>query len=277
MRIGFGLVKKIGLADQFAPVSDAYFGSVASHPGALAAAGAILAFSMQIYFDFSGYSDIAIGCARLFGFVFPENFAQPYLATSITDFWHRWHMTLSTWLRDYLYIPLGGSRGRTSETIRNLMLTMLLGGLWHGAQWTFVAWGGYHGILLSIERLFGVGRPDDRPSGVRYVARTIVTFTAVSLGWVLFRAPGFGAAAEVYRELLRGGWQGWPLQGWQDVLAAGILLYGAVSLAAARLRIDPAWSAISVAGRALTLAGLLVAIELFSWPGAPATFIYFKF
>ena len=107
---------------------------------------------MQIYFDFSGYSDIAIGCARLLGFVFPENFNMPYLATSITNFWHRWHITLSTWLRDYLYIPLGGSRYGMLATLRNLMITMLLGGLWHGAQWTFVAWGGFHGALLCIER-----------------------------------------------------------------------------------------------------------------------------
>ena len=112
---------------------------------------------MQIYFDFSGYSDIAIGCARLFGFVFPENFRMPYLATSVTDFWHRWHITLSTWLRDYLYIPLGGSRHGRLATLRNLMLTMLLGGLWHGAQWTFVAWGGFHGVMLCFERLTGVG------------------------------------------------------------------------------------------------------------------------
>ncbi|HEU5478832.1 MAG TPA: MBOAT family O-acyltransferase, partial [Candidatus Tumulicola sp.] len=214
MRIGFGLVKKVAIADQFAPLSDAYFGSIGTHPGAAAAAGAIFAFSIQIYFDFSGYSDIAIGCARLFGFVFPENFIQPYLATSVTDFWHRWHVTLSTWLRDYLYIPLGGSRGGLAETIRNLMLTMLLGGLWHGAQWTFVAWGAYHGVLLSIERILGIGRPEDRPSGPRYVARVAVTFVVVSLGWVLFRAPGFGAAAEVYRQLAIGGWRGWPLQGW---------------------------------------------------------------
>ena len=117
-----------------------------------------VAFSMQIYFDFSGYSDIAIGCARLFGFVFPENFGMPYLATSITDFWHRWHITLSTWLRDYLYIPLGGSRGGTLATLRNLMITMLLGQTWHGAQWTFVAWGGVHGALLCIERIGGAGR-----------------------------------------------------------------------------------------------------------------------
>jgi alginate O-acetyltransferase complex protein AlgI len=214
MRIGFGLVKKLAIADQFAPASDAYFGALAAHPGALAAIGAIFAFSMQIYFDFSGYSDIAIGCARIFGFVFPENFVQPYLATSITDFWHRWHITLSTWLRDYLYIPLGGSRGGLAATLRNLMLTMLLGGLWHGAQWTFVAWGGYHGILLCIERVVGVGRSAEQPRGPLYLARIAMTFAAVSLGWVLFRAPGFVGATSVYRELFTGGLSGWSLSMW---------------------------------------------------------------
>ncbi len=140
-RAGFGLVKKMAVADQFASVANGYFDSVGAHPGAPAAWCAMFAFGMQIYFDFSGYSDIAIGCARLLGFVFPENFNMPYLATSVTSFWHRWHMTLSTWLRDYLYIPLGGSRHGRLATLRNLMITMLLGGLWHGAQWTFVAWG----------------------------------------------------------------------------------------------------------------------------------------
>jgi MBOAT, membrane-bound O-acyltransferase family len=160
-RVGFGLVKKMAIADQFAPIANGYFGSITSHPGAPAAWGAVFAFGMQIYFDFSGYSDIAIGCARLLGFVFPENFRMPYLATSITDFWHRWHITLSTWLRDYLYIPLGGSRHGTLATLRNLMITMLLGGLWHGAQWTFVAWGGVHGVMLCIERLLGIGHERD--------------------------------------------------------------------------------------------------------------------
>ena len=130
-RASFGLVKKTVIADQFASVANAYFDGIASHPGAPAAWSALFAFSMQIYFDFSGYSDIAIGCARMLGFVFPENFRMPYLATSITDFWHRWHITLSTWLRDYLYVPLGGNRHGSLATLRNLMITMLLGGLWH--------------------------------------------------------------------------------------------------------------------------------------------------
>ena len=145
----------------------------------------MFAFAMQIYFDFSGYSDISIGCARMLGFVFPENFNMPYLATSVTDFWHRWHMTLSTWLRDYLYIPLGGSRHGTLATLLNLMVTMLLGGLWHGAQWTFVAWGGFHGVALCIERLTGIGH--ERNVAARRDRR------GSHRGDVRDRAPGLGA------------------------------------------------------------------------------------
>jgi alginate O-acetyltransferase complex protein AlgI len=277
MRASFGLAKKIGIADQFAPISDAYFAAPAAHPGTLAAAGAIFAFSLQIYFDFSGYSDIAIGCARLFGFVFPENFKQPYLASSITDFWHRWHITLSTWLRDYLYVPLGGNRHGTIATLRNLLLTMLLGGLWHGAQWTFVAWGGLYGVLLCFERLAGIGRPGDVPRGAAYVARAAITFVVVSLAWVLFRAPDFGAAATTYVQLGTGGWTGWPIHGWTAVLGAGVVGFAVLRLGAWRIVPTVTWTKLPLAMRAGVLATTLLAIELLSWPGTPATFLYFKF
>ena len=146
-----GITKKLALADNFAVLGDRYFGG----GGGVDAWTGVFAFSMQIYFDFSGYTDIAIGSALLLGFHFPLNFLRPYLAPSITDFWRRWHISLSTWLRDYVYIPLGGNRHGRLRTYRNLMLTMLLGGLWHGANWTFVVWGGYHGALLAIERARG--------------------------------------------------------------------------------------------------------------------------
>ena len=127
-----------------------------------------LAYTVQIYFDFSGYSDMAIGLARMFGFRFPENFNRPYSSVSITDFWRRWHMTLSRWFRDYVYIPLGGSRGSQSETVRNLWFVFLLTGAWHGAAWTFVLWGIYHGALLVIERVSGIAAlPDDRLQPLR--------------------------------------------------------------------------------------------------------------
>jgi D-alanyl-lipoteichoic acid acyltransferase DltB (MBOAT superfamily) len=276
-RAGFGLVKKMAIADQFAGVANAYWSSVGSHPGAPAAWSALFAFSMQIYFDFSGYSDIAIGCARLFGFVFPENFNMPYLATSVTDFWHRWHITLSTWLRDYLYIPLGGSRNGGAATLRNLMVTMLLGGLWHGAQWTFVAWGGLHGLMLCVERLAGIGHKRESPRGIVALVRIVLTFLAVSLAWVLFRSPAFETALAVYRQLFTGGPGPAMLAGWQALLAAGVVAFAAVRLLLQRLRIEPRWPAMPPLAQIGALACLLGTLELFTWQGVSPTFIYFKF
>ena len=276
-RAGFGLFKKMAIADQFAAISNGYFDSLAAHPGAPAAWCAMFAFAMQIYFDFSGYSDIAIGCARMLGFVFPENFNMPYLATSVTDFWHRWHITLSTWLRDYLYIPLGGSRHGTLATLRNLMVTMLLGGLWHGAQWTFVAWGGFHGVALCIERLTGIGHERNAPRGAIAVVRIMLTFVVVLLAWVLFRAPTFEAALNVYRTLLAGGGGAALLAGWQAVLAAGIVAFGAIRLLLNRRGFAPGWMQLRPLAQAGALAGVLLALQLLSWPGVSPTFIYFKF
>ena len=276
-RCGFGLMKKMAIADQFAVVANAYWQSPAAHPGAPAAWTALFAFAMQIYFDFSGYSDIAIGCARLFGFVFPENFRMPYLATSVTDFWHRWHITLSTWLRDYLYIPLGGSRHGRLATLRNLMVTMLLGGLWHGAQWTFVAWGGFHGVMLCFERLTGVGGEAAPPRGLVAVARILLTFVVVSLAWVLFRSPTFGDALLVFRALFAGGAGAPMLAGWQAVLAIGIIAFGGLRLLLERLRIEPGWGQLRPSLHAGILAGMLLVLQLLSWPGLSPTFIYFKF
>jgi alginate O-acetyltransferase complex protein AlgI len=231
---------------------------------------------MQIYFDFSGYSDIAIGCARLLGFVFPENFRMPYLATSVTDFWHRWHITLSTWLRDYLYIPLGGNRLGSVATLRNLMITMLLGGLWHGAQWTFVAWGAYHGLMLCFERLTGIGRHSERAP--RFAAgRIVITFAIVALGWVLFRSQTFGDAIAVYRALFAGGAGPVLFSAWQMVLAGGIVLFGAVRLLFERFGPHLAWPQLRPAAQVGALAGLLLALQLLTWPGISPTFIYFKF
>jgi alginate O-acetyltransferase complex protein AlgI len=202
---------------------------------------------------------------------------MPYLATSVTDFWHRWHITLSTWLRDYVYIPLGGSRHGTRATLRNLMLTMLLGGLWHGAQWTFVAWGGYHGIALCAERLLGIGHERDQPRGIVALGRIAVTFTIVSLGWVLFRSPGFATAISVYRELFAGGAGAAMLSGWQAVLAAGLVVFGVLRLLLARWKIRPAWTQLRPVAQAGLLASLLLGLVLLTWPGVSPAFIYFKF
>jgi D-alanyl-lipoteichoic acid acyltransferase DltB (MBOAT superfamily) len=194
-----GLFRKAVIADNCALLADAAFSGRLGAPNLAVVAIGTYAFAWQIYGDFSGYSDIARGSAQLLGFHFMVNFRQPYLATSLQDFWRRWHISLSTWLRDYLYIPLGGSRHGEGHTYRNLMLTMLLGGLWHGANWTFVVWGGIHGAGLSIERLVRRSfKWDDEPisslwSPRAWIAR-IVIFNLVCLAWVFFRASSIGDA-----------------------------------------------------------------------------------
>jgi len=188
----FGFAKKVLIADQVAPLADVAFG--AEELGLLAAWTGVLAYAIQIYFDFSGYSDMAIGLGLMLGFTFPRNFDSPYRSCSITEFWRRWHISLSSWLRDYLYIPLGGSRRGASRTYFALMMTMLLGGLWHGAAWTFVLWGGYQGLFLVLERLLGkraiyAGLP--RP------VQMVLTFVIVMFGWAIFRADGMAELGRV--------------------------------------------------------------------------------
>ncbi len=187
--VSLGMAKKILLANPCGKIADTVFDAGSALP--LDAWYGVLAYSFQIYFDFSGYSDMAIGLGLMLGFVFPKNFDSPYKAASITDFWRRWHMSLSTWLRDYLYIPLGGSRKGPRRTYVNLALVMLLGGLWHGAAWNFVIWGGFHGLLLAAERMRGkqsffarLPRP----------ARVGGTFFLVLISWVFFRADNLGRA-----------------------------------------------------------------------------------
>ena len=270
-----GLLKKTVLADQFATVSDVYFGALGTptHLGAPAAWSGALAFALQIYFDFSGYSDIAIGSARLLGFDFPENFHRPYLAWGFTEFWRRWHMTLSSWLRDYLYIPLGGNRGGLAATVRNIMLTMLIGGLWHGANWTFVAWGGYHGIFLSIERVCRNRFGSFRPTGLIRVAATLLTFLLVLFGWVLFRAGSFSDAWLVLGRMFAGGAGDGLLAPWTLVLAA--IAFGIEVAQERGARID--WNALPRLGQIGALAGVLLALELLAVPSDATPFIYFKF
>ncbi len=191
----FGLVKKVILADGVAPIVAQVFDL--PQPGLVASWVGMLAYAMQIYFDFSGYSDMAVGLGYLFGFNIPQNFNSPYQSTSITDFWRRWHMSLSTWLRDYLYIPLGGNRHGPFRTYFNLFLTMLLGGLWHGANWTFVIWGGYHGTLLAIERATGKRGLVRGPVALQRG----VTFLLVLFGWVLFRCATLEQAGAMFAGL----------------------------------------------------------------------------
>src|SRR5581483_1404266 len=184
-----GLIKKMVFADRFAVVSDSYFNDPTAHPGWLAAWSGCLAFFMQVFFDFSGYTDIARGCAKLLGFEFPLNFARPFLARNPPDLWQRWHITLSTWVRDYVFMPCSRGRKRRLLLYRNMFLVMVLVGLWHGANWTFVAWGAYHGLLLVGYRLFDratVGTPIDRVMQQRW-------FVPFSIG-AMFAAFVFSAA-----------------------------------------------------------------------------------
>ncbi len=188
-----GFAKKVLLANPLGTIADAAFGAES-----LLAPDAwfgVTAYAFQIYFDFSGYSDMAVGLGRIFGFEFMKNFNAPYLADSITDFWRRWHISLSTFLRDYLYIPMGGNRRGVHRTYFNLILVMLLGGLWHGAQWTFVAWGAYHGLWLAFERWLGKQAVYHRLPGP---LRITITFALVLFSWVLFRAENLGAAARYF-------------------------------------------------------------------------------
>lgn len=197
-----GLFSKVVMADAiFAPVVDRYYASP-SNFGTAEAWAAVLSFSGQIYYDFSGYSLCAIGLAMCFGFAFPDNFRHPYGARSFSEFWHRWHISLSTWLRDYLYIPLGGSRSGEVNTYRNLLLTMLIGGLWHGASWMFVLWGGLHGLYLAVERAL-------RRFPAGFIASLAVNknllvfliFILVTLTWIPFRSSTPGEAAIVASSL----------------------------------------------------------------------------
>ncbi|MEN9437432.1 MAG: hypothetical protein RIR09_2087, partial [Pseudomonadota bacterium] len=157
------------------------------------------AYTIQLFFDFSGYTDMAIGLALMIGFVFPENFNDPYVSRSITEFWKRWHMSLSNWLREYLYIALGGNRKGTARTYLNLFLTMLLGGLWHGANWTFVVWGAWHGGILVLERYWE--QRFGKPFFPRWL-QVIKTMLLVMLGWVVFRATDVAGAFAMYRGML---------------------------------------------------------------------------
>jgi alginate O-acetyltransferase complex protein AlgI len=191
-----GLSKKVLLANACGKIADASFGAATRSLGE-AWAGAT-AYALQIYFDFSGYSDMAIGLGLMFGFVFARNFNAPYAATSLTDFWRRWHISLSSWLRDYLYIPLGGNRLGNARTYFNLFLTMLLGGLWHGASWNFVLWGALHGGGLALERAFARNAPN---ASLPPVLARLLTLLAVLVGWVFFRAQTLPDALSYLRSM----------------------------------------------------------------------------
>lgn len=286
-RFTLGLGKKVLLANTLASTADRVFALPAEPlPFNLAWLG-VIAYTLQIYFDFSGYSDMAIGMGRMLGFHFPENFRHPYAARSVQDFWHRWHISLSTWLRDYLYIPLGGSRGSGLRTYLNLWIVFLLCGLWHGAGWTFVAWGLYHGLFLVLER-GGLARWLERLGAPLSHAYTLLV---VMFGWVLFRADSLAQAGVFARAMLQvgGAWgHTSPVLNNDGKLA---LLLGAVLATPLAARLAERWQAWStqpspsgwpgeLAFQTLRTAGTTALFALAAMWLAAGTynpFIYFRF
>jgi alginate O-acetyltransferase complex protein AlgI len=274
-----GFVYKALLADNIAPVVDQVYGNIdAYNNGAVTLA--TFAFAAQIYFDFAGYSLMAIGIARLFGYHIPRNFNFPYASTSITDFWRRWHISLSSWLRDYLFIPLGGSRGGRFATYRNIMATMVLGGLWHGAAWTFVVWGALHGIALIIHKLWltyvkpvFAGRIHVLPA-LGWVAGLILTQGVVLAGWALFRANTFADAFSALGAL--GGFRtGGPQT--LSLMALGIIAVLALDHALGVRRWRPNWKLLERPELWWASAGAAIALALSIYPLAAAPFVYFQF
>ncbi len=262
-----GLAKKLLIADLIAQRCDPLF--LSPDNTELFVSWLMLAgYTLQIYFDFSAYSDMAVGLGSFLGFRFPQNFDSPYKATDISDFWKRWHMTLSAWLRDYLYVPLGGSRGGNRATLRNLTITMFLGGLWHGAAWTYVAWGLYHGWLLVVFHTW-----KRHNLALPKLAGCAVTFLAVSAGWVFFRSPDFGFAVTWLQSLV-------GLNDFQpdNLLIAGgrlplliVIGFGLVWFAPNSWQIKT-WSS-PLAATTLAAIAFLCILAL----GRPSPFLYFQF
>jgi len=267
-----GLFLKVVIANHLAThIVDSVFAAPNRH-SSLEVLMAVYGYAVQIFADFCGYTNIAIGVALLLGFEFPQNFASPYTAVSLQDFWRRWHMTLSRWLRDYLYIPLGGNRKGSILTYRNLMLTMLLGGLWHGAAWTFVVWGGIHGLGLAIERATG-WRPATRAQ--QWFGR-VLTFHVVCFAWIFFRADTFSRAGQVIERLFTAWGQGSPLVTTSVVLAilVGVVTQYVRPTAVAGL--VSGFQRLPAVGQAVCVAVALAVINTIG-PTGVAPFIYFRF
>ena len=279
--ITMGMIMKVLLGDQLAPLVDPVFRAPGAYTS-LESLQALLYFSLQIYCDFSGYSLIARGTARIFGVDVMINFRQPYLALNITDFWRRWHISLSSWLKDYLYIPLGGNRKGKARTYYNLMVTMLLGGLWHGANWTFVVWGGLHGVYLAVHKLLLRGRkPETRirirgwKSAVWAFSRVAFTFVLVLLTWLFFRSPDFQTAFTMLSGILSfqgafdAGILGTTLLVGGLVLGIDLLLYG--------LEREEILGLVPRIARPGVLAGVWVVILAHLIFAQEIPFIYFQF
>ena len=267
-----GFIKKACIADNVAPAVDAWFAAPESY-GSGAAWIAVLLFAIQIYCDFSGYSDMAIASAGLLGFDLGENFRHPYVAASPREFWQRWHISLSTWLRDYLYIPLGGNRGGAAATYRNLMLTMVIGGLWHGAAWRFLFWGFVHGLALALHRAWWKRSTHGGSPQVPRWLGVLVTQAVVAFGWIFFRAPDWDTAWMTVRAMAgEAAGDGFFDSRWWLLIVAFGLLHALASRLEGRIR----WTEVprpvfAVAyGVAVALAILFVQIDI-------QPFLYFQF
>ncbi len=265
-----GLVKKLLLADQLSPRVDALFAH-SSHLGFVGSWAAAIGYALQLYFDFSGYSDMAVGLAWLIGFRFPQNFNSPYKAVNVSDFWRRWHMSLSAWFRDYLFIPLGGSRRGAKRTVINLVVTMFLAGLWHGAAWTFVVWGLVHGLALGVHGVLkNLGLT---PKSV--IVNRIVTFLYVVAAFVVFRAPNLHVAGTIlWRMLGTAGIESWStlqsfLPGRFVVLLLGLLVFAQFAPNTWELKLKPRLIYGLATGLAAAIAIMSIAV--------PHPFIYFQF
>ena len=272
-----GLFQKVVLADGFLAKAAEMVYDGKEIPGALDSWIATLAFSGQIFCDFAGYSTTAIGAALCLGFAMPDNFRFPYAAIGFSDFWRRWHITLSSWLRDYLYIPLGGNRHGEARTYLALMVTMLLGGLWHGASWTFVVWGGLHGLYLSIERLLRARFSGYRPGPLALFLLGMLTYALVNVTWVFFRAHSFGRAWQVLAGMFGGNGNSQPILPTVHLVMVAVIVTGIVY--AHWLMRNRTLEMAVARTPALALSGIwgLMAFAIVIAQGAGNAFIYFQF
>ncbi len=281
-QVMWGFFKKVAVADSLAPFVD----QVWAEPMSFTSINlwiAVVFYSFQIYCDFSGYSDIAIGSARILGFTFPENFRTPYFSQNFSEFWRRWHISLSSWLRDYLYIPLGGNRGGKFNMYRNNMLTMLLGGLWHGANWTFVFWGFLHGFYLIVQRLLGkpfgaLMKNLSFPKALKAGVNIALVYAFTNLAWIFFRSPSFNIATDVITNMA--GFESFNFVSVMNkfiVMKGFLLIAMLLSVEISDLKIQ--WSGVAMrspAFRVASFATLFWLILFFGTFGSNA-FIYFQF
>ena len=272
-----GLFQKVVLADTLLSNAAERVYEAAGAPGAMDAWAGTLAFSGQIFCDFAGYSTTAIGAALCLGFAMPDNFRFPYAAVGFSDFWRRWHITLSSWLRDYLYIPLGGNRHGPARTYMALMGTMLLGGLWHGANWTFVVWGGLHGLYLSTERVLRARFADFRPGALATIGLGLLTWMLVNVTWVFFRARSFGTAWQVLRGMSGQNGAAKPILDTVFLVVVPLVVTGiVVSHWLMRKRTLESVLARAHPGLVATAWGLMIVVIIIS-QGTGYAFIYFQF